>query len=141
MRAAREGHIRQVVEPARELPAGLTRVRRLCESWLDRSRRRVFPGGCFLLAVSAEFDARTGPVHDVAAQARRADRLRADADIPLLAFELIALRDTGTLQSGLFDDATAHARAGTATINRLRALADGRSADAEVPSLPARFEG
>ncbi|MFD8071994.1 TetR/AcrR family transcriptional regulator [Streptomyces sp. NPDC059718] len=156
VRAAREVYIRQVVEPSRQLPAGLARVWRLCESWLDYSRRRVFPGGCFLLAVSAEYDARSGPVHDVVAQARlewttyveitlekarRTGQLRADADIPLLAFELVALLDTGNLQSVLFDDVAAYTRAGTAILNRLRAVADGDAAEGEVAPLPARFEG
>ncbi|MFB7290394.1 TetR/AcrR family transcriptional regulator [Actinacidiphila glaucinigra] len=158
VRAAREVYIRQVVEPSRELPAGLARVWRLCESWLDYSRRRVFPGGCFLFAVSAEFDARSGPVHDAVAQARlewttyveitlekarRAGQLRADADVPLLAFELIALMDAGNLHSVLFDDAGAYTRAGTAVLHRLRAAAHGAAAGERavaVSSLPARFE-
>jgi AcrR family transcriptional regulator len=151
VRAAREVYIRQVVEPSRGVPAGLPRVWRLCESWLDYSRRRVFPGGCFLLAVSAEFDARGGPVHDLVAQARlewityveitldkarRAGQLRADLDVPSLAFELIALMDTGNLHSVLFGDSSAYARAGTAILSRLRAAAEG-----EARLLPDRFEG
>lgn len=154
VRAAREVYIRQVVGPSRELPAGPARVWRLCESWLDHSRQRVFPGGCFLLAVSAEFGARSGPVRDAVAQARlewttyveitlekarRAGQLRADTDVPLLAFELIALMDHGNLRSVLFDDAGAYARAGTAILDRLRAAADGAAAAAEVPLLPVRF--
>ncbi|MGW3241609.1 TetR/AcrR family transcriptional regulator [Streptomyces sp. NPDC001070] len=151
VRAAREVYIRQVVEPSRGVPAGLPRVWRLCESWLDYSRRRVFPGGCFLLAVSAEFDARSGTVHDLVAQARlewisyveitldkarRAGQLRADLEVPLLAFELIALMDTGNLHSVLFGDPSAYAKAGTAILSRLRAAAEG-----EARLLPDRFEG
>ncbi|MEU1618030.1 TetR/AcrR family transcriptional regulator [Streptomyces sp. NPDC005722] len=157
VRAAREVYVRQIVEPSRELPAGLARVWRLCGSYLDHSRRRVFPGGCFLFAVSAEFGARRGPVHDAVAQARlewttyveitlekarRAGQLRADADVPLLAFELIALMDSGNLQSVLFDDAGAYTRAGTAILDRLRAAAEGAAGEvSSVSSLPTRYEG
>lgn len=59
VRAARELYVDHVVRAPRELPAGIARVCRLCEAWLEYSRSRVFPGGCFFLAVAAEFDART----------------------------------------------------------------------------------
>ncbi|MEU6342104.1 TetR/AcrR family transcriptional regulator [Streptomyces sp. NPDC046977] len=149
VRAAREVYFDHVVRPPRELPPGIARVWRLCEGWLEYSRSRVFPGGCFFLAVAAEFDARTGPVHDLVAEARLewityveitvekargAGQLRADLDVPLLAFELIALMESGNLHSVLFDDASAYTKAGTAVLARLRAVAS-----AEAPPLPARF--
>ncbi len=93
-----------VLEPARAASPGLPRLRALCESWLDYSERRVFPGGCFFFNVGAEFDARSGRVHDAVAAASRAFAgfIRETAreavelghvagDAELLAFELHAL--------------------------------------------------
>ncbi|MCX4588501.1 TetR family transcriptional regulator [Streptomyces sp. NBC_01549] len=59
-------YVEQVIRPASETRAGVARVGRLCELWLDYSQGRVFPGGCFFYEVIAEFDARPGPVHDPA---------------------------------------------------------------------------
>lgn len=54
----------EVLQPALDRPAGLARVRSLCDGFLDHVGRRSFPGGCFFAAVAAEFDSRTGPVRD-----------------------------------------------------------------------------
>lgn len=93
-----------VLEPARTASPGLPRLRALCEKWLDYSERRIFPGGCFFFNVGAEFDARSGRVHDAVAAASRsfAGFIRSTAaeavelghvagDAELLAFELHAL--------------------------------------------------
>lgn len=115
-----------VVRPALESPAGLGRVRGLCEAWLNYSERRVFPGGCFFSSVGAEFDARTGRVHDSVAaartewsafveetleEARRAGDLVASADLPRLAFEIIALLEAANTESVLHHDSAPYARA------------------------------
>ncbi|MFD7322921.1 TetR/AcrR family transcriptional regulator [Streptomyces sp. NPDC059875] len=105
-----------VVAPLADLPAGPGRVWALCRNWLAYSSERVFAGGCFFYAVSAEFDARTGPVHDAIAQARRdwvtymeqtlddarlAGGLVADVDVPQVAFEVIALMEAPTALGSL----------------------------------------
>ncbi len=56
--------IRDVLRPACEAPAGLTRLRRLLEGWLQWDRRGVYPGGCLFVATAAEFDDQPGPVRD-----------------------------------------------------------------------------
>ncbi|MER7909554.1 TetR/AcrR family transcriptional regulator, partial [Streptomyces sp. NPDC096068] len=71
VRAAVSVFSRRVVAPLRDVPPGAVRVRDLCGNWLAYSSERVFEGGCFFSAASAEFDARTGPVHDAVARARR----------------------------------------------------------------------
>jgi AcrR family transcriptional regulator len=126
----------RVIRPVQEEPPGLRRVRRLCEEWLEYSRGRVFPGGCFFYGVLAEFDARTGPVHDVVVEAQRnwsayvertvadardAGELRADVDVPQLAFELVALMETANGIAVLHDEETAYRRARTGIAARLRA--------------------
>nr|WSY50921.1 TetR family transcriptional regulator [Streptomyces sp. NBC_00886] len=138
----------RVIRPAAEVPAGVDRVWRLCELWLEYSRRRVFPGGCFFYQVIAEFDARSGPVHDavVGAQrdwtalvertvgeARDAGELRTDTDIPQLAFELVALMETSNAVSVLHDEETAYRRARIGIAARLRCAATDPSTVPQVP--------
>ncbi|WP_406835534.1 TetR/AcrR family transcriptional regulator [Streptomyces sp. AHU1] len=131
----------RVIRPAEQVPAGVGRVRRLCELWLEYSRGRVFPGGCFFYGVIAEFDARSGPVHDAVVSAHRAwtglmeraideartgGELRPDTDVPQLAFELVALMETANAVSVLHDEETAYDRARVGIADRLRnASADG----------------
>ncbi|MFF7971030.1 TetR family transcriptional regulator C-terminal domain-containing protein [Streptomyces sp. NPDC007905] len=133
----------RVVRPASEVPAGVGRVWRLCELWLEYSRGRVFPGGCFFYGVIAEFDARTGPVHDAVVRAQRewsarvertieealsAGELRTGTDVQQLAFELVALLETANALSVLHDEETAYRRARVGIAERLRGVAVG-----EVP--------
>ena len=80
--------------PAAEAPDGLARLVALYECWLDYSRRRVFPGGCFFFCTFAEFHARPGRVHDELADVRRR---WLDAGAALVA----AARDLGELGPGL----------------------------------------
>jgi AcrR family transcriptional regulator len=138
VREASRVFVTKVVEPARQGPAGIGRVWRLCEAWLEYSERRVFPGGCFFYGVLAEFDAREGAVHDalVAAQrdwaahvegrveeARAAGELGADTDAGQLAFELIALMESANALSVLHGETVAYRRARVAIAARLRAAA------------------
>ncbi|MGW1067096.1 TetR/AcrR family transcriptional regulator [Streptomyces aureus] len=138
----------QVIRPAEQVPAGVGRVWRLCELWLEYSRGRVFPGGCFFYGVIAEFDARTGPVHDALVSAHRAwtdllertveearagGELRPDIDVPQLAFELLALMETANGVAVLHGEETAYRRARAGIAERLRsAAAEGSPA----PPLP-----
>ncbi|WP_369363669.1 TetR/AcrR family transcriptional regulator [Streptomyces sp. CG4] len=138
----------RVLRPAAETPAGIGRVWRLCELWLEYSRGRVFPGGCFFYGVMAEYDARTGPLHDAAVRAQRdwsahvertldeartAGELRADTDVPQLAFELVALLETANALSVLHDEESAYRRARVGIAGRLRAAA---AAGAALPQVP-----
>jgi AcrR family transcriptional regulator len=117
VRAARRIYAEAVVEPAFAVPPGLARVWRLSESWLDYSRRRVFPGGCFFAKTSHEFGARPGVVRDYLAEVNAEwmaliERTLAEAvelgelsgDPAPLAFELNAFYDSANLASLLRDD-------------------------------------
>jgi AcrR family transcriptional regulator len=138
----------RVIRPTAETPAGIGRVWRLCELWLEYSRGRVFPGGCFFYEVIAEFDARSGPVHDAVvhaqrdwtalvertvAEARDAGELRTDADVPQLAFELVALMETSNAVSVLHGEETAYRRARVGIAARLRGVATDPSSVPEIP--------
>ncbi|WP_432948620.1 TetR/AcrR family transcriptional regulator [Kribbella sp. CA-253562] len=117
IRAARRIYAEAVVAPAFAVPPGLARVWALSESWLDYSRRRVFPGGCFFAKTSHEFGARPGVVRDYLAEVNAEwmaliERTVAEAvelgeltgDPAPLAFELNAFYDSANLASLLRDD-------------------------------------
>ncbi|WP_330174449.1 TetR/AcrR family transcriptional regulator [Streptomyces sp. NBC_01498] len=138
VRAAAEVYADHVVRPVRDMPPGLARVRRLCDGWLDYSRSRVFPGGCFFHSVAAEYDARRGRVHDAVARERRdwvafvrgtvedargAGEIAPDTDVAQLTFELISLLEGADAESVLHDDFSCYARAARAVLDRLRAVA------------------
>ncbi|MFD7509147.1 TetR/AcrR family transcriptional regulator [Streptomyces sp. NPDC059853] len=138
VRAARSVFVRRIVQPALEVPEGLGRVLLLCDGYLEYSRERVFPGGCFFIAVATEFAAREGAVRDAVALAREewdrlvldtlagaraAGDLREDADVTQLAFELVALMDMANTTSALFGDASGYERAARAVRERLRTVA------------------
>lgn len=148
VREAARIYTEKVIRPAAEVPAGIGRLWRLCELWLEYSRGRVFPGGCFFYEVIAEFDARSGPVHDAvvgaqrdwtalvertAAEARDRGELRADTDIPQLAFEIVALMETSNAVSVLHDEETAYRRARVGIAARLRWAATDPSTAPQVP--------
>jgi len=106
----------------------------LCEGYLSYVERRVFPGGCFFVAVSAEVGARPGPVHDEVArvQGQWRDLLDAEArsahdrgelpdgtDPAQLAFELGVILAGTNIVSVLHDDNRVIARARAAVRDRL----------------------
>ncbi|MFJ4961548.1 hypothetical protein EES43_25305 [Streptomyces sp. ADI96-02] len=138
VRAAVAVFVDHVLRPARSAPPGLGRVRRLCEAWIAYSRDRVFRGGCFFYAATAEFDARGGRVHDALAsaqtgwvtfveqtieEARAAGDLDADTDVCQLAFELIAFLELANAESVLQHNGLGYAKAERAILARLRGAA------------------
>ncbi|WP_405906135.1 MULTISPECIES: TetR/AcrR family transcriptional regulator [unclassified Streptomyces] len=148
VREAARVYVERIVRPATETPAGIDRLWRLCTLWLDYSQGRVFPGGCFFYEVVAEFDARSGPVHDAVvraqrdwtdhveatiAEARELGDLHPGTDAPQLAFELVALMETANVVSVLHDETTAYRRARVAIASRLRVAATDPSRVPEVP--------
>src|SRR5215813_7694886 len=54
----------EVLQPVTRAPAGIARLKSLANSFLSHLERRVFPGGCFFAAVTAELDTRPGPARD-----------------------------------------------------------------------------
>lgn len=142
IRAARRIYADAVVEPALAVEPGLARVWTLSESWLEYSRRRVFPGGCFFAKASHEYGARRGPVHDYLAEVNQEwmqlieqtivaaiDRGELDADPGQLAFELNAYYDSANMASLLRDnDDTVYERARQSIRARLEAAATAGTA-------------
>ena len=140
VRAAIKIYAEHVVGPTLDVPPGLDRLRQLCDNWIAYSQQRVFPGGCFFYSVTAEFDARPGPVRDTLArarsswldfvertieEARAAGEVAPDTDVPQLAFELVAFLETANAESVLRDDPSSYAKAAKAIHSRLRWAATG----------------
>ena len=116
IRAARAIFAKTVILPAMETPPGLARVSALMESWLDYSRDRQFPGGCFFARATHEYAARPGMVRDALAaadeewmglitqtieEARGLGEVRSDTDPEQLAFDLDAYLESANLRSVL----------------------------------------
>jgi AcrR family transcriptional regulator len=95
----------EVITPALEAPAGIARLRALCEGFLAYVERGVFPGGCFFASVAAELDTHPGPVRDralvpvaewfgrletAAREAQAEGSVKPDEDPTQIAFELDA---------------------------------------------------
>ncbi len=69
--AALEVFEREVVAPGMASRPGRARLEALCEAYLSYIERDVFPGGCFLAQLLADYDARHGPIHDELADGQR----------------------------------------------------------------------
>lgn len=133
--AARDSFVAEVIAPAlATAEPGRGRLMALCDGYLDYVERRVFPGGCFFVAVSAEVGARPGRVHDQVAkvQAQWSDLLVAEAqsahertelpegrDPAQVAFELGAILAGTNIIAVLHNDDRALTRARAAVRNRL----------------------
>ena len=61
---AAELFVEQVWKPIEDLRPGLERLLGICESWTRYADEPTLSGGCFIAAVSFEFDGREGRVHD-----------------------------------------------------------------------------
>jgi AcrR family transcriptional regulator len=124
--AARQIFISAVIAPALHVAGGRERLDALLEGWIRYSETRVFSGGCFFAAATAELASRPGPLRDaVAAQmtawndtlhrviARAVDRgeFKPRDDIDQLAFEIRALLDGANADSLLFGSSEPYERA------------------------------
>ncbi|MGH3553928.1 MAG: TetR/AcrR family transcriptional regulator [Mycobacterium sp.] len=129
--------VRHVISPALHAENGLPRLVALYQHWMDYSRRRVFSGGCFFAAVTAEYDAREGVIRDalrghhtswlglqerLVHEAQATGEIRADVDPAQLAFELDAFARAANSQAVLFDDDTAYDQATVAITARIESI-------------------
>ena len=156
--AAAEMFEREVTQPGMAAPAGLRRVRSLCEAFLVYLERAIFPGGCFFVAAAAELDAKPGPVRDhlrevysrildrlagIIREAQGLGEIDASEDVVQLTFELDSLMLGANFAYVFFGDPAALDRARLAIKQRLAraapaAVARGRRAGASRGAKRAR---
>lgn len=135
---AREIFIREVIAPALQAPRGLQRLWAMCDGWLSYMEREVFPGGCFFMSTSMEFDHKPGPIKDAIVEnnrdwlnylavatkmAQEQNEIRADVEPAQLVFELHGMYMSANWEYQLFDDKTVGRRARFAILTRLYSVA------------------
>lgn len=121
-----------VVEPTDAIDDPLEHLRALATAFLSHVERRVFPGGCFFISVSAEFDTHAGPVKDklldfqaewtqriqgLIAEAQERGLLRPDEIPSQLSFELTSYMLMGNTAFVMHDN-PAYLRNAQAAIDR-----------------------
>jgi AcrR family transcriptional regulator len=139
IRAARAIFSLAVVTPAMDRPPGMVRLRALLDGWLDYSRSRAFPGGCFFSRTTHEYAARPSTVRDalrdadeewlglVAAtidEARELGEVRADVDARQVAYELDSYLDSANMRSLLGGDLAVYDAARAAVEARLASISE-----------------
>jgi AcrR family transcriptional regulator len=138
IRAARAIFSLAVVTPAMAQPPGMVRLRALLDGWLDYSRSRAFPGGCFFSRATHEYAARPSAVRDALRdaddewlglvagtidQARELGEVRADVDSRQVAYELDSYLDSANMRSLLGGDLAVYDAAKAAVESRLASIA------------------
>jgi AcrR family transcriptional regulator len=145
LRRAQELFLEQVVSPALKEAQGLPRLRALFSNWLAwLESNEDLPGGCLMLAASAEYDDRPGTVRDLLVAGQRelrgaiakAIRLAIDeghlepqTDPWQLTFELFGIVLAAHHDLRLLGDARALERAGDALERLIEAHRTGVAGD------------
>jgi AcrR family transcriptional regulator len=121
---AGELFLEQVWRPAEHLEPGLERLLGICDAWTRYADEPILSGGCFIAAVSFEFDGREGRVHDTLKEVvgrwrktlvKEISRATADGDLPAdldpeqAAFSLEALAAGMNPARQLYGDTSAAA--------------------------------
>ena len=119
----------QVWKPVEHLKPGLERLLGICDAWVSYADEPLLDGGCFIAAVSFEFDGREGRVHDALklqvgrwrkTLVKEIARAIADGDLPAgldpeqAAFSLEALAAGMNPARQLYGDTSAAAWSSTA---------------------------
>ena len=149
---------REVLAPGMQAPPGVARVLSQAEAFFSHLERRVFPGGCFFIAVAAELDARPGPVRDhlravfnvllegltgVIREAQALGEIAPDEDLAQLTYEIDAFLIGANFAYLFFEDRAALDRGRRAIEARLAraagpARATRRPSKRPSPAPPAR---
>ncbi len=131
---ARDTFVEEAMRPAFSEPRGLPRLWGLVQSYLSYLDRGVFRGGCFISGAAAEFDAKSGPVHDAVAKAvadwrgsiKRAVEMAIEAghlvpetDAAQLGYELCALLQGTNFQYEILGDQQVLTRCARSVCERL----------------------
>jgi len=123
-----------VIFPAMNKKTPLAKLLALIEGWFDFVEKRTLPGGCFINAVSSEYRARPGRIHDrvvehrvatrdryrrLITEAKSAGELRADLDVKQLVFDLVASEAVANV-AALMEDNDEFQRARSTSLGRIK---------------------
>jgi AcrR family transcriptional regulator len=123
-----------VIFPAMNRKTPLAKLQALIEGWFDFVEKRTLPGGCFINAVSSEYRARPGRIHDrvvehrvatrdryrrLITDAKSAGELRADLDVEQLVFDLVASEAVANV-AALMEDNDEFKRARSTSLGRIK---------------------
>jgi AcrR family transcriptional regulator len=123
-----------VIFPAMNKKTPLAKLVALIEGWFEFVEQRTLPGGCFVNAVSSEYRARQGRIHDrivehrvatrdryrkLITEAKSAGELRADLDIEQLVFDLVANEAVANV-AALMEDNDEFDRARSTSLGRIK---------------------
>ena len=151
--AAAEMFDREVMQPGKAAPPGVSRVLSSCEAFFQYLERAVFPGGCFFVAAAAELDAKKGPVRDhlrdvysrilqgladVIREAQLLGEIDPAEDVAQLTFELDSLMLGANFAYVFFGDPAALDRARLAIHQRVARAAPPAAARRPRPGVLGR---
>ena len=123
-----------VIFPAMNKKTPLAKLLALIEGWFEFVEQRTLPGGCFINAVSSEYRARPGRIHDrvvehrvatrdryrrLITDAKSAGELRADLDVEQLVFDLVASEAVANV-AALMEDNDEFKRARSTSLSRIK---------------------
>jgi AcrR family transcriptional regulator len=123
-----------VTFPAMNRKTALAKLLALVEGWFDFVEKRTLPGGCFVNAVSSEYRARQGRIHDrivehrvatrdryrkLVTEAKSAGELRADLDVEQLVFDLVASEAVANV-AALMEENDEFERARSTSLGRIK---------------------
>lgn len=126
----------EVITPTESMTDPIERLEALADAFLSHLERDVFPGGCFFVSASAEFDTRPGPVLDqvngviegwtllfatLVREAQAQGRIDPAVDPDQLSWELDAFLLMGNMAWVMSKEATSLGRARAAFHSRLAA--------------------
>lgn len=126
MEALLERFSNQVIYPALKVKGGLARIQALFDNFMHWMTHREHPGGCPVIALSFELDARPGPLRDFIAEQQRIwmeviERIarkcvdegsfRADLDVQQFSFEFEGIAFSLDFCQQLLNDTNAETKA------------------------------
>ncbi|HEX6566553.1 MAG TPA: TetR/AcrR family transcriptional regulator [Chthoniobacterales bacterium] len=141
-----------VIFPAMNKKSPLAKLLALIEGWFDFVEKRTLPGGCFINAVSSEYRARPGRIHDrvvehrvatrdryrrLITDAKAAGELRADLDVEQLVFDLVASEAVANV-AALMEDNDEFKRARSTSLERIRESMPPTLPKGKRPRIPRR---
>jgi AcrR family transcriptional regulator len=136
VKEARKVVVQEVIEPAWNKEPGVERLGAIIDNWFRYLDRRLFTGGCFLVATASEYAAQAGRVADAVAEAKRewvqliegellterADTAAAREAARVTAFKLDSYMTMANIRMRLLNDAADQALAIALCHELLRSL-------------------